>query len=419
MTAAAPPPATTTATAAPRVGNLDVLRAVAAFAVLGVHAYALGGRAAPVRAQHGYDVPLIGLAGGVWLFFAISGYVIARPFVDRLATGRQTPRAGAYALRRILRIYPLYWIGLSAVLAIDGVDNARPWQLAFHYALLNNFIPGQQESVFSTAWTLTVEVLFYASVPLLAAALARRRRSPERLAALLLCSWVASIAFTAIADLLGDGSTALWMRFFFPAMWQGFCPGILLALAPHLRAPRWRVALRDFPRTSPALVAIGALVVAGAVLSADSPLRFGLAPYELLTDASRVAFELGFGLLVARALQAGPWSRHGRPLLELGLASYGVYLIHPVVASFMLAHGLEPMHRDTLAAYLVNLIVLCAVTIPLALASWRWLEQPAIALARRLGGGAGRPASAAAPPHDASSSPPDPAASTRSPSTPG
>src|SRR5205823_6243863 len=83
-----------------RVGNVDVLRAVAAFAVLAGHAYVLGGRTIPVKAQHFYDVPLITTATGVWLFFAISGYVISRPFVDRLVTGRPLPELVPYAVRR-------------------------------------------------------------------------------------------------------------------------------------------------------------------------------------------------------------------------------------------------------------------------------------------------------------------------------
>ncbi len=100
-----------------RVANVDVLRAFAALGVLAIHAYALGGRNPPIRAQHAYDVPLITLATGVWLFFAVSGYVIGRPFVDRLLADRPLPGLGAYARRRAARIYPLYWIALTAVIA--------------------------------------------------------------------------------------------------------------------------------------------------------------------------------------------------------------------------------------------------------------------------------------------------------------
>src|SRR5690348_1449004 len=93
-----------------RVGNVDVLRAVAAFTVLMGHAYLLGGRKLPVTAERWYDVPLIDSATGVWLFFAISGYVISRPFVERLVNGRPLPELVPYALRRGFRIFPLYWI---------------------------------------------------------------------------------------------------------------------------------------------------------------------------------------------------------------------------------------------------------------------------------------------------------------------
>ncbi|MDQ3493118.1 MAG: acyltransferase family protein, partial [Chloroflexota bacterium] len=78
-------------TGAGRVGNLDVLRAVAAFGVLAGHAYSLSGRFLPVRAERWYDVVLMSGAAGVWLFFAISGYVIAKPFIDRLVSGQPLP----------------------------------------------------------------------------------------------------------------------------------------------------------------------------------------------------------------------------------------------------------------------------------------------------------------------------------------
>ena len=99
---------------------MDILRAAAALGVLVGHAYALGGRAIPVRAERWYDVPLLQTVTGVWLFFAISGYVISKPFVDRLLTGRPLPELVPYALRRALRIFPLYWIALLAVIALAG-----------------------------------------------------------------------------------------------------------------------------------------------------------------------------------------------------------------------------------------------------------------------------------------------------------
>jgi peptidoglycan/LPS O-acetylase OafA/YrhL len=371
-----------------RVANVDVLRALAATMVLGVHAYALGGRVAPIKAQYWYDVPLIALASGVWLFFAISGYVISRPFVDRLVSGASLPALKPYALRRGFRIYPLYWIAVTAVIVIDGTGGARGWQLAVHYALLNNLIPGREEARFSPAWTLTLELIFYLSVPALAHALRRVQRgtvSAERLATIVTASWAASIAFAALADLPGDGRVGIWLRFLFPGMWQAFCPGILLAIAPHLREGPWRRWLVVFPATRAALGVIVLSLAAAALLSAASPLRFGIVPYQLLVDASRPLFAIGYGLVLAAALRSGPWFAQRRWILELGLASYGIYLIHPVIEAFMLAHGLAPVTDDTVLGYATNLACLALLTAPLALASWRWLERPALRIARRMG----------------------------------
>jgi peptidoglycan/LPS O-acetylase OafA/YrhL len=360
-----------------RLANVDALRALAALAVLVGHAYALGGRAVPIRAQYWYDVPLITLATGVWLFFAISGYVISRPFIERLLRGEALPALAPYARRRAARIYPLYWIALSAVIVLDGEHGTRAWQYPVHYLLLNNLVPGRQGALFSVAWTLTLEVLFYIALPLLAIAIRARRRAPSAgwLARAVLASWALSIAFTAFADLQGDGLIGLWLRGSLPAMWQMFCPGLLIAIAPHLPPGRLRTMLVTLPRRGRVwpLVALAA-IVPGALLGAAAPLHFGIPVYQLLVDASRPLFAIGYGLVLAAAI-AAPAGR-GRIVPALGVASYGIYLLHPVIAIAMVRLGLVPAPHDTLGAFVVNALTLAALTIALALLSWHWLERP-------------------------------------------
>jgi peptidoglycan/LPS O-acetylase OafA/YrhL len=385
-----------------RVGNVDVLRAVAALGVLAGHAYALGGRVLPIKAQHFYDVPLLTTATGVWLFFGISGYVISRPFVGALLTGRPLPRLVPYALRRGFRIFPLYWIALTAVVLIAGEQGTRAWQFPFHYLLLNNLIPGREQALFSVAWTLTLEVLFYIAVPALAIALRRRRPalSAERLAMMVIALWAASIAFTVFGDLQGDDQTGLWLRGSFPAMWQMFCPGILLAISPHLGESSWRRWVVDLPARRAAIAVVAVTLVAGALLNAAAPLRFGVVDYQLLVDASRPLFAIGYGLVIAAAIRARPWGRRSPWMLRLGLVSYGIYLLHAVLLDFLLSgagHGLIPWPQDTAAAYVVHTAFLAGLTIPLSLASWRLLEQPSIRLGGSLGGGWARTHAEAAP----------------------
>jgi peptidoglycan/LPS O-acetylase OafA/YrhL len=385
-----------------RVGNVDVLRAVAALAVLAGHAYALGGRAVPIKAQRWYDVPLLTTTTGVWLFFGISGYVISRPFVDALLTGRPLPALVPYALRRAFRIFPLYWIALTAVIVIAGAAGTRAWQFPFHYLLLNNLIPGREQALFSVAWTLTLEVLFYMAVPALAIAVRELRAAvtAERLALAVIALWAASIAFTVLGDLHGDDQTGLWLRGSFPAMWQMFCPGILLAIAPHLQAQSWRRWLLEAPARRGAIAVVVVTLVAGALLNATAPLSLGVIDYQLLVDASRPLFAVGYGLVIAAAIRALPWGRRAPWMLRLGLVSYGIYLLHAVLLDFLVAGSgpdLIPLPHDSLIAYVVHLAFMAAVTIVLSLASWRWLERPSIALGVSLGRGWARTHAEAGP----------------------
>jgi peptidoglycan/LPS O-acetylase OafA/YrhL len=369
-----------------RLSNVDALRAVAALAVLVGHAYALGGRAVPIKAQYWYDVPLITLATGVWLFFAISGYVIGRPFVDALIGGSPLPSPRPYAVRRAARVYPLYWVALGAVIALDGGQGTRAWQYVVHTLLLNNLVPGRQGALFSVAWTLTLEVLFYLAVPLLAMAIRARRRVPSAswMATAVLASWALSIAFTTVADLQGDGQIGLWLRGSLLAMWQMFCPGLLIAIAPHLPAGRLRALLVTLPSRSRVwpFVALAAIIPA-ALLGAVAPLRFGIPVYQLLVDASRPLFAVGYGLVLAAAI-AAPAGRR-RIAVTVGVASYGIYLLHPVIAALLQRIGIVPARGNTLGAFAVDAVVLAGLTIAAALISWRWLERPLLRRAAALG----------------------------------
>jgi peptidoglycan/LPS O-acetylase OafA/YrhL len=302
-------------------------------------------------------------------------------------SGQPLPGTIPYALRRVLRIFPLYWLGLTAVVAIAGTAGTQGWELPIHYLLLNNLVPGRQEALFPAAWTLTLEVLFYTAVPILAVLVRRRRHavSAEWLASMVIVSWLASIAFTSLADLLGDGQTGLWLRGSLPAMWQMFCPGIVLALAPYLRSAGWRRWLVDFPQRRVATATIVVAFSNAALLAAAAPLRFGVVPYQLLVDASRPLFAVAYGLIIARAIATRPWASRAPWILQLGLASYGIYLLHSPIADFLSRHGLSPIPDDTVPAFVVNFGLLAGLTVPLALASWYWLERPAIGLGRALG----------------------------------
>lgn len=155
-----------------RLRELDLLRFVAAAAVMLHHFTGVpapewpGGNARNVFPALGH-VTRYGFLG-VELFFLISGFVILMSLWGR--------RPGDFALSRVVRLFPAYWVGVTLSLAA---------YLAFHSYVsfgpntdgpLLRFLPNLtmlQEGVGSQRmeviyWTLYVELHFYALIALLA-----------------------------------------------------------------------------------------------------------------------------------------------------------------------------------------------------------------------------------------------------------
>jgi peptidoglycan/LPS O-acetylase OafA/YrhL len=113
---------------------------------------------------------------GVDLFFVLSGFLIYGSLIKR-------PRSfSSYISRRIERIYPtflavlLLYIGLSFLFPSKSKIPSEPAE-AITY-LLQNFLllPGifRIEPIISVTWSLSFEVLFYISIPIIIAVLALR-----------------------------------------------------------------------------------------------------------------------------------------------------------------------------------------------------------------------------------------------------
>jgi peptidoglycan/LPS O-acetylase OafA/YrhL len=324
----------------------------------------------------------------------LSGYLIGGPFLRALAWGTPLPTTRGYAIKRAFRIYPLYWLSLAVVVAVVGAGATTSWQYVVHAALLQDLVPGRGEAILAVAWTLTLEVLFYAAVPLLAHAIRRRRPGPipaATLATWIVASWAASVAVLAGGSLV-TGTNGAWIRQLLPAMWGMFCPGLLLAVASlPLDGSRWRFWLTELPATRVAAwsIAVGSLLT-GAVLASIARLEWGERTASLVYSSSRPFFALGFGVVVFRALRAPAWhERVGGWLLQLGLVSYGIYLLHAVIVSCLLTPSgtrFIPLRHGGAVAGAVHVAFVAALTIPAALVSWRVLEKPLIALSHRVAG---------------------------------
>ena len=116
---------------------------------------------------------------GVTIFFLVSAFLLYRPFAAARIDGAAEVAPGKYLWRRFVRIMPAYWAALIVITLWLGTGDAfTPSGLRNHFALLQLY--GRDTVVdppIQVAWTLGVELSFYAFLPVYALVM---RRVPGR-----------------------------------------------------------------------------------------------------------------------------------------------------------------------------------------------------------------------------------------------
>src|SRR4051794_11602732 len=223
----APPPGN------PRFPLVDSLRAIAALSVLVTHTAFLSG----ANAFGWYGAYTARLDVGVTVFFVISGFLLYRPFVAARLDGRPGPRVRDYARRRVLRIFPAYWLALTVLAIWPGLIGVWSGHWWAYYGLVQNYFGPWIIGGIGATWSLCVEMSFYIALPLLAWGMLRllpRRTREQRVRtelAMLLTLSAVSIAVRAISD------GTLWHNTLI-GNFDWFALGMLVALASAAWAPR-------------------------------------------------------------------------------------------------------------------------------------------------------------------------------------
>ena len=188
----------------------------------------------------------IGTAGafGVPVFFLLSSFLIVELLLrERKQTGSIHIRS--FYMRRILRIWPLYFASFFGLVALGHfLPNVGPktygsWAafLLFAgnwYIVRHGWIAGPIDPL----WSIAVEEQFYIAVPLLARFGGRKLLGILSFV-LIVVSYLTSVHY---ARLVYSGESGQWVNSWF--QFQFFAAGALLAMALHGRVPRWPMGLR-------------------------------------------------------------------------------------------------------------------------------------------------------------------------------
>lgn len=290
---------------------------------------------------------------GVDCFFAISGFLITTLLLrEHQAAGRISLRR--FYLRRSARIFPVYFAVIAAYVVLmftrrhtaDGAEFFHNLP-AFATYTSNWFAAGGDKATFYFAWSLATEEQFYLFWPPLLVLLAVRR-------------WMAPVgvllALVAVDQVAGAAGVRILASLATPILL-----GAAVAVLLHHRST-YRIMGRVFG---------GQLAAPTAVLATLAALQAG-APDVV----GEVLLVVVVATLVVREDTAVHPMLTWRPLVFVGAISYGVYLMHMLVANLV-----RPVVGERLGIEVFALTV--PVVIGVAWVSFRWFETPIREAVRR------------------------------------
>jgi peptidoglycan/LPS O-acetylase OafA/YrhL len=368
--------------------RLDGVRAIAALSVACFHVWLYRSERPRGERTELLDQVLFHASTGLVCFFVLSGYLLYGPFARAALTGSPGVAVGPYLRRRAARIVPAYWLcgaGCLVLYAAVGYHAITPSarELPLFALFLQNYSLATTGHLNPVMWTLGVEVGFYALLPVVGWLALRLAARGVRAQVLLVVSVIAvSPAWNVLALALGWEGLAPRAL---PA-WLG-CFGLGMLVAIYVQR---RGSVRIGPRATAALVVAAAVVVVADAIWSENGwwLDEGIFSASFLRPSVQIAVvghlgaAAGFALLVVAAVRgSGPAVRWlgWRPLAAIGVVSYGVYLWHLPLLLALRESGLLP------SALLPRLLVVLAVALPVAAASWRFVERPLIERSRAKG----------------------------------
>jgi len=367
-----------------RFVGLDGARAVAAMGVFLAHAAFISGFV--FRSELGPILARLDI--GVEIFFLLSGFLLYRPFVDRRLAGQASGELGTYARRRFLRIFPAYWVALTIVAFILHAPKfADEHSIVAHYLLLHVLdIRQVSHGPIQQAWTLSCELAFYAVLPGWAWLMARRERSVERQIRVELAGiaalWVASMLLK-VATIGADLSIERvgWLATWFPLRVDQFALGMALAVISAWVQHR-RVQLPAWWRGTGGVVVFWGLAIAAFLVLSfcfHLPLDLNFTPKQFWFTRTSFSFiALAFLIPIVLGRQQGTLMRPvvaNRPIVWMGLISYGIYLWHEA----WMFKFLEWTGKPALAAPFLPMVAATLVlTVASGAASWYLVERPAM-----------------------------------------
>lgn len=349
------------------IGEVDGLRFMAIMPVLVQHLsermirYSSVDWSTPVA-----DDPVVFLASrgtvGVFIFFAISGFILGLPFAKQHLQGGRKVSLGAYFWRRVTRLEPPYIVWMTVFFLVLLVQSGQAFSELFpHWGAsllyLHNIVYEDYSVINPVAWSLEIEIQFYLLAPFLAALFFRWSNKLFRRGLLL----VSILGLLLAQQLFGWAA----MPYKLTLLWQlhYFLIGFLLADWylidwSHRQATSQGSILLD-------VLAVAAIFVMCYSWSADLGKRI------IFSGALLIFLYAGFrGRWFTRFLRL-PW------IASIGGMCYTIYLIHlPLLEGLTRLTASWQFTTSFSVNLVVQMLILFPIVIVISAIGFLLLEKP-------------------------------------------
>ena len=350
--------------------TIDFIRFIAFFLVFFTHFINRGGNGITVNTGQWWNNEFIQRIAdfggqGVTLFFSLTGFLLGRLLI-RECKEQGTVSVKAFYFRRILRIWPLYFvfIGMCAVLNIFSNSptlaiSELPYLATFTYnwGQIYGNIPGTMATI---TWSISVEEQIYLLFPVLFLLMAKK--SATKYAIFLIIAGFASV---------------LSCIYIFEISADRFTPAFLLPVGVGLLAASYEDKYFIRPKTLWNSLLIILLLILYILAFRD------IASSSIFQSISYIgsAFLLPALLLICRSLIGKNQNWAIKLAVYIGRRSYGCYLFHWAIWTVMVGRNIFSTEKGGFSV--IGVLVGFTTTVLVSSFSYKYFETPFLRFRKR------------------------------------
>lgn len=357
--------------------ELDIVRCLAFFAVFLFHAF----RTRFVDYQ-AIPAPFAGIIAAVLdtgkysvdLFFTLSAYLITELLIREQKKNGEID-AKSFYLRRMLRIFPLYYVFIIFAIFVyplfvpDAAIGKRHslGLLTYTFNWIVSIFGYPPRTFINHLWSVGVEEQFYLAFPFIVKLIGIKNL--KYMALIFLCVGTVSRIIMINTDFFVSAEQAMWTSTL--TRLDALAGGILLAF--YLQEKKLFPLTGLFSKLAVIFFSITALALCSSYFSVESNVYNALLVYPAATLAGVV--------IIWAAISPNLDFSKFSVLIYLGKISYGLYVFH--LFGLMLAKNILGVSLKNNSSAVSIAVLGFALTLIFAIASYHLLEKPFLKLKKR------------------------------------